>query len=60
MTRQLSLFGPLQGAHGGRISHDITNFYTVYGQAQKIIMAKHAGHPTLYRDLKRRQESWAY
>ncbi|QRM40489.1 DEAD/DEAH box helicase [Rhizobium rhizogenes] len=47
-----------KGAHGGRISQDITNFYTVCGQAQKSVATKHAGLPTLYRDLKRRQEIW--
>lgn len=48
-----------KGAHGGKISQDIRNFYTVCGQAQKCITAKHAGLPTLYHDLKRRQEQWA-
>jgi superfamily II DNA or RNA helicase len=48
-----------KGAHGGQVSRDITNFYTVCGQAQKSITAKHAGLPTLYRDLKRRHEIWA-
>lgn len=48
-----------KGAQGGRVSRDITNFYTVCGQAQKSITAKHAGLPTLYRDLKRRHEIWA-
>jgi superfamily II DNA or RNA helicase len=48
-----------KGAHGGHVSQDITNFYTVCGQAQKSITAKHAGLPTLYRDLKRRHETWA-
>ena len=48
-----------KGAHGGRISQDIRNFYTLCGQAQKCITAKHAGLPTLYHDLKRRQEQWA-
>lgn len=48
-----------KGAHGGQVSRDITNFYTVCGQAQKSITAKHAGLPTLYRDLKRRHETWA-
>jgi hypothetical protein len=48
-----------KGAHGGKISQDIRNFYTVCGQAQKSITAKHAGLPTLYHDLKRRQEQWA-
>ncbi|WP_338105621.1 DEAD/DEAH box helicase, partial [Microvirga tunisiensis] len=47
-----------KGAHEGRISQDIRNFYTVCGQAQKSITAKHVGLPTLYQDLKRRQESW--
>lgn len=48
-----------KGANGGQVSRDITNFYTVCGQAQKSITAKHAGLPTLYRDLKRRHETWA-
>lgn len=48
-----------KGAHQGRISQDIRNFYTVCGQAQKSITSKHAGLPTLYNDLKRRQETWA-
>lgn len=48
-----------KGAHGGHVSQDITNFYTVCGQAQKSISAKHSGLPTLYRDLKRRHETWA-
>jgi superfamily II DNA or RNA helicase len=47
-----------KGAHGGQISQDIRNFYTVCGQAQKSITAKHAGLVTLYHDLKRRQETW--
>ncbi|MEM6780327.1 MAG: DEAD/DEAH box helicase family protein [Pseudomonadota bacterium] len=47
-----------KGAHGARISSDITNFYTVCGQAQKSIAVKHAGLQTLYYDLKRRQETW--
>jgi superfamily II DNA or RNA helicase len=48
-----------KGAHEARISQDIRNFYTICGQAQKSITAKHAGLPTLYHDLKRRQEQWA-
>ena len=48
-----------KGAHGGRISQDIRNFYTVCGQAQKSITAKHAGMGRLYHDLKRRHEAWA-
>jgi superfamily II DNA or RNA helicase len=47
-----------KGAYGGRVSQDIRNFYTLCGQAQKSITAKHAGLPTLYHDLKRRQEIW--
>jgi hypothetical protein len=47
-----------KGAHGGHISQDIRNFYTVCGQAQKSIVAKHAGLPSLYHDLRRRQENW--
>ena len=48
-----------KGAHEGRISEDIRNFYTVCGQAQKSIVAKHVGLPRLYNDLKRRHETWA-
>lgn len=47
-----------KGAHEGRVSQDIRNFYVVCGQAQKSINAKHAGLPTLYQDLKRRNEIW--
>ena len=47
-----------KGASGGQISQDIRNFYTVCGQAQKSIVAKHAGLPTLYHDLKRREDTW--
>lgn len=47
-----------KGAHEGRVSQDIRNFYIVCGQAQKSVTAKHAGLPTLYQDLKRRHESW--
>ncbi|MFG1420899.1 DEAD/DEAH box helicase [Roseixanthobacter liquoris] len=48
-----------KGAHGAHVSQDIRNFYTVCGQAQKSITAKHAGLPTLYHDLKRRHDIWA-
>lgn len=48
-----------KGAHGGTVSRDIRNFYTVCGQAQKSIVAKHQGLPSLYNDLKRRHELWA-
>lgn len=48
-----------KGAHDARVSQDIRNFYTVCGQAQKSITAKHAGVGTLYHDLKRRHETWA-
>lgn len=47
-----------KGAHGGRVSKDIRNFYALCGQAQKSITAKHAGLKSLYLDLKRRQETW--
>jgi hypothetical protein len=47
-----------KGAHGGQVSRDIRNFYTVCGQAQKSIVAKHQGLPSLYHDLKRRHELW--
>ena len=43
----------------GRVSNNITNFYTVCGQAQKSITVKHAGLQTLYYDLKRRQATWS-
>lgn len=48
-----------KGAHEARVSQDIRNFYVVCGQAQKSITAKHIGLPNLYRDLKRRHETWA-
>jgi hypothetical protein len=48
-----------KGAHEGRISQDIRNFYTVCGQAQKSVTAKHAGLPTLVHDLRARHEKWA-
>lgn len=48
-----------KGAHEGRVSADIRNFYTVCGQAQKSITVKHGGVQTLYHDLKRRHELWA-
>lgn len=48
-----------KGAHEGRVSADIRNFYTVCGQAQKSIAVKHGGVQTLYHDLKRRHELWA-
>ena len=48
-----------KGAHEGRVSTDIRNFYTVCGQAQKSITVKHGGVQTLYHDLKRRHELWA-
>lgn len=47
-----------KGAHEGRVSADIRNFYTVCGQAQKSITAKHVGLPTLIHDLKARHEIW--
>lgn len=47
-----------KNAHEGRVSGDIRNFYTICGQAQKSIAVKHGGVPTLYHDLKRRQEQW--
>jgi hypothetical protein len=48
-----------KGAHGGRVSRDIRNFYTVCGQAQKSVAVKHAGINSLYHDLKRRHDIWA-
>ena len=47
-----------KGAHGGNVSNDIRNFYTVCGQAQKSITVKHGGMHTLYYELKRRHETW--
>src|SRR5690606_30979753 len=38
--------------------NNITNFYTLCGQAQKSITVKHAGMSTLYHDLKRREAIW--
>ncbi len=48
-----------KGAYGNQISQDIRNFYTLCGQAQKNITARHKGLPRLYHDLKRRQDTWA-
>lgn len=48
-----------KGAHGGVVSQDIRNFYTVCGQAQKNITARHKGIGQLYLDLKRRHDAWA-
>lgn len=48
-----------KGAYGGVVSQDIRNFYTVCGQAQKNITARHKGIGQLYLDLKRRHEAWA-
>ncbi|WP_408950269.1 DEAD/DEAH box helicase [Lysobacter sp. Hz 25] len=48
-----------KGAHRGVVSQDIRNFYTVCGQAQKNITARHKGIGQLYLDLKRRHETWA-
>jgi len=48
-----------KGAHGGAVSPDIRNFYDVCGQAQKSIVAKHPGLPSLYNDLKLQHELWA-
>ncbi|WP_018141228.1 DEAD/DEAH box helicase [Thioalkalivibrio sp. ALJ7] len=48
-----------KNAHGGRISADIRNFYTLCGQAQKSMAVKHGGLPRLYVDLKRRHETWS-
>lgn len=47
-----------KGAHGGKVSQDIRNFYVVCGQAQKNIAAKHKGLPKVYHDLRRRQDAW--
>ena len=47
-----------KGAHDGRVTGSIQNFYEVCGQAQKSITAKHMGLQRLYLDLKRREETW--
>lgn len=47
-----------KGAHGGRVSQDIRNFYVVCGQAQKNITARHMGMSKLARELQRRHEAW--
>jgi len=47
-----------KGAHQGRISQDIRNFYTLCGQAQKSVVVKHLGIPTLIHDLVRREDRW--
>ena len=47
-----------KGAHGGRVSQDIRNFYVVCGQAQKNITSRHMGLSKLARDLQRRHEAW--
>lgn len=48
-----------KNAHGGVVSGDITNLYTVCGQAQKSIAVKHEGLRNLATDLRRRHERWA-
>nr|WP_276556134.1 DEAD/DEAH box helicase family protein [Bradyrhizobium elkanii] len=47
-----------KNAHGGEVSADIRNFYTVCGQAQKSVSVKHRGMSRLYNDLKRRHDLW--
>jgi superfamily II DNA or RNA helicase len=47
-----------KNAYGGKVSGDIRNLYTVCGQAQKSITAKHEGLKKLSIDLRRRHESW--
>lgn len=47
-----------KNAHEGKVSKDIRNLYTVCGQAQKSIAAKHEGLKNLSSDLRRRHESW--
>jgi len=47
-----------KGAVKGVISGDIRNFFTVRGQAQKSITVKYLGVDRLYRNLKRRNETW--
>jgi len=48
-----------KNAYDGRPSNDIRNLYTVCGQAQKSITAKHEGLRKLSTDLRRRHEKWA-
>lgn len=48
-----------KGAHGGKVSSDIRNLYTLCGQAQKSIATKHEGLKKLSLDLRRRHEIWA-
>ncbi|WGS20003.1 hypothetical protein [Bradyrhizobium sp. ISRA463] len=47
-----------KNAHGGDVSADIRNFYTLCGQAQKSVSVKHRGMSRLYNDLKRRHDLW--
>lgn len=47
-----------KNAYDGKISGDIRNLYTVCGQAQKSITAKHEGLRKLSMDLRRRHENW--
>jgi superfamily II DNA or RNA helicase len=47
-----------KNAHGGDVSADIRNFYTLCGQAQKSVSIKHRGMSRLYNDLKRRHDLW--
>ncbi|NPU11372.1 DEAD/DEAH box helicase family protein [Bradyrhizobium sp. 83002] len=47
-----------KNAHGGKVTADIRNFYTLCGQAQKSVSIKHRGVPRLYNDLKRRHDLW--
>ena len=47
-----------KNAYDGRVSNDIRNLYTVCGQAQKSITAKHEGLKKLSTDLRRRHEKW--
>jgi superfamily II DNA or RNA helicase len=47
-----------KNALGGKVSNDIRNLYTVCGQAQKSIAAKHEGLKKLSTNLRRRHQSW--
>ncbi|MCB1202903.1 MAG: DEAD/DEAH box helicase family protein [Verrucomicrobiae bacterium] len=47
-----------KGAHEGRVSKDIRNFYTLCGQAQKSVIVKHLGIPALIQNLIRREDRW--
>lgn len=47
-----------KNAYQGIVSNRIDNMYVVCGQAQKSIRVKHAGLSTLFKNCKRRDETW--